>query len=157
MEPTSDQLWDLFRALSFIRQQSRALSRDEPGLDGVSVALLSLAAQRESLRPSEVAEELQLTRPAVTRHLRALEDAGAIRLEADPGDGRSWLVRVLPEGFAQLQRFRERIVGIYGELLADWKPADLDRLTVLLTRLGESMARRPRSAPVRPSRRRGRG
>jgi DNA-binding MarR family transcriptional regulator len=150
MEATTDRFWDLFQALSFIRQQSRALSRTETELDGVSVGLLSLAAQRAHLRPSEVAEELQLHRSMVSRQLQALESAGAIRLVADPDDGRSWRVEVLPAGFAQLREFREAIVRIYGELLDDWPSEDVARLTTLLTRLGESMARRPR--PRRPAR-----
>lgn len=159
MEATSDRFWDLYRALSFIRQRSRVLSRTESDLDGISVGLLSIAAQRGRLRPSEVADELQLNRSVVSRHLQSLEEAGAIRLVEDPADGRAWLVEVLPAGFAELRRFRAAITRIYGELLADWPPEDVDTLTALLVRLGESMARRhprrigsPRSSTRRRTR-----
>lgn len=117
-------------------------------LDGVSVGLLSLAAQRERLRPSDVATELQVTRPVVSRHLQALESSGAIRMVEDPDDGRAWFVEVMPEGFAMLQRFRDSIIELYADVLGDWEADDVERLTSLLVRLGESMATR-RPAPRR--------
>lgn len=44
---------------------------------------------REVRRPSRIAQELGLSRPAVSRHLRLLREAGLIEWRAYPGDGRS--------------------------------------------------------------------
>ena len=45
-------------------------------------------------RPSRLAEELGLSRPAIARQMRLLEDAGLIARHEVPGDGRGVLYTI---------------------------------------------------------------
>jgi DNA-binding transcriptional ArsR family regulator len=49
------------------------------------------------LRPAELADRLQTSRPALTRHLRVLRDAGLVHEVPDPADGRSRTLHLRPE------------------------------------------------------------
>ena len=52
--------------------------------------------------PSELAERERVQRPTVTRVLARLEEAGLVDRAADPGDRRSSLVSISPDGRALL-------------------------------------------------------
>lgn len=49
-----------------------------------------------SLRPTTIAREIGLSRPAVSRQLRLLREAGLIDRTRSLFDGRAWLYRVRP-------------------------------------------------------------
>lgn len=53
----------------------------------------------------ELAEELPVTRPAVSQHLRVLKDAGLV---TDVADGNRRLYRIDPTGLAELHAYVER-------------------------------------------------
>ena len=63
-----------------------------------TLSLLQLVASRQPLRPSEIAEVHGVHPSLVTRQVRELEDAGLVRVAADPADGRSCLVTLTPAG-----------------------------------------------------------
>lgn len=52
----------------------------------------------------EIASQFEVTRPAVSQHLRVLVDAGLL---AERRDGTRRLYRARPEGFADLRAFLE--------------------------------------------------
>lgn len=54
-------------------------------------------------RASELADELGLSRPAMSRHLRLLRDGGLIEADEDATDARARLYRLRPEPFALLR------------------------------------------------------
>lgn len=68
--------------------------RNGPGMallaDPVRLRIIALLATA-SRRPSAIARELGLGRPATTRHLKLLRDAGLIVAHRSPIDGR-WIV-----------------------------------------------------------------
>jgi hypothetical protein len=64
------------------RQGRPAILCDMPKRNGRGIA-------RQVRRPSRIALELGLSRPAVSRQLRLLREAGLIDWRAHPGDGRA--------------------------------------------------------------------
>ena len=50
----------------------------------------------------EIAEQFHVTRPAISRHLRVLKDAGLVRQEKS---GREILYRLDPEAIAEVRRW----------------------------------------------------
>ncbi len=54
----------------------------------------------EGLRPSELADRLQVSKQSVNDLLRDLEARGYLVLETDPGDGRARVVRLTDRGRA---------------------------------------------------------
>jgi DNA-binding MarR family transcriptional regulator len=104
-------------------------------------SLLATIAREGPLTPSALAELERLSRPGVTRMLGKLEAAGLVEGAPAPGDGRSRLVSLTPEGRA-LRKLRHARKSAYLEdVLAAASPQELDLLaeasSVLLRLLDE--------------------
>jgi DNA-binding transcriptional ArsR family regulator len=65
--------------------------------------ILELVRDRE-LPVGEIASKFDVTRPAISQHLRVLKDAGLV---ADRREGTRRYYRALPEGLAELRAFIE--------------------------------------------------
>jgi DNA-binding transcriptional ArsR family regulator len=65
----------------------------------------------------ELADELPVSRPAVSQHLRALKDAGLV---VDRAAGTRRIYHVNPDGVANLRRYLDRI---WGDALAAFQAA----------------------------------
>ncbi len=61
----------------------------------------------DGLRPSQLAERLQLSKQAVNDSLRDFESLGLIRLERDPADGRARIIRFTEVGWRFYQEAAE--------------------------------------------------
>lgn len=66
-------------------------------------AILRLVWERE-LSAGEVASHFEVSRPAISQHLRVLREAGLV---SDRRDGTRRLYRARPEGLAEVRRFFE--------------------------------------------------
>lgn len=102
--------------------------------------LLQVIAAGEGMRPSDIADQRSVHRSLVTRQLRELEDAGYVQFAGDPDDGRSWLVALTPGGREEMRRLQEVGLERFAMFVADWEPAEVRQLTVLLEKLTSSMA-----------------
>jgi DNA-binding MarR family transcriptional regulator len=105
-----------------------------------TLSLLQLVADRQPIRPSEIAEVQDVHPSLITRQVRELEDAGHVQVAADPADGRSCLVTLTPTGAGELQRLTQSGLDRFGSFVADWPPGDVQMLTALLDKLRNSMA-----------------
>lgn len=63
----------------------------------------------EPRQPSELAEELELSRPATSRHLKVLREAGIVEIETNEDDARTRTVRLNPEGLEPLREWLEEV------------------------------------------------
>lgn len=72
-------------------------------------------------RSSELADALATPRPAMSRHLRVLAEAGLVDERPVPGDhrGRSYALRA--EGFAGARGFLAELEGFWSDQLAAFK------------------------------------
>jgi len=104
-----------------------------------ALSLLQVIADRDGIRPSDIAD-LQLVHPSlVTRQVRELEDAGLARVTQDPQDGRSWLVRLTPAGQQEMGRLQQVGLDRFALFVAGWEPGEVQALTALLGKLTTSM------------------
>ena len=76
--------------------------------------ILEIVRQRE-LSAGEIAEHFDVSRPAISQHLKVLKDA---ELLAERRDGARRLYRVRPEGLAELRDFLD---SFWADRLADLK------------------------------------
>ena len=104
-----------------------------------TLSLLQLVADRQPIRPSEIAEVQDVHPSLVTRQVRELEDAGHVQVAADPADGRSCLVTLTPAGAGELQRLTQVGLDRFALFVADWSPGDVQMLTTLLDKLRNSI------------------
>ncbi|WP_194912513.1 MarR family winged helix-turn-helix transcriptional regulator [Catenulispora rubra] len=139
MEVNDGSVLALLGQLSAVARHVRRGTEQNPA-DETTMRVLALAAQRDGARPSEVAVMLDVAHPSVTRHVKRLEEAGYVRIEADPSDGRSYLIHPTATGSALLEDFRLRLVARFTPVLEGWDPAEVDSLTAALARLNDAMA-----------------
>lgn len=132
-----------------VRRQIAAAVR-EAGFEDVSQAHVSLFRYPglDGSRPTDLAEELQISKQAVNDLLRDLERRGYIRREIDAGDRRSRLIRLTPRGVelegAILNAARDAEVSLEGQL----GPAKLGSLRATLIEAAAALGaeeRRPES------------
>ena len=67
--------------------------------------ILRLVRDRE-LSVGEIAEHFEVTRPAISQHLRVLKDAGLV---SDRPQGTRRMYRALPEGLAEVRAYLEGV------------------------------------------------
>jgi DNA-binding transcriptional ArsR family regulator len=72
-------------------------------------------------RPSEVAEALSMSRPAMSRHLRVLRKAGLIAQEALEEDARARLIQLRTEPLSELRSWVEEVEAMWGDQLQAFK------------------------------------
>ena len=72
-------------------------------------------------RPSEVADALSMSRPAISRHLRVLRRAGLVAQEALEEDARARLVSLRTEPLTRLRAWVEDVEAMWADQLEAFK------------------------------------
>ncbi len=149
MQATRDEVRQLAEAVTtLVEGAHRGMART---FDVTRIGLLRLAAGGP-VRPSDVADVLDVNPSTVTRYVRALEDEGHVRVTGDPADRRSCLVAATIDGCAELARFDEAGLDVFAAVVHDWSAEDVRQFARLIDRLAGAWTER---GPVqtRPARR----
>jgi DNA-binding MarR family transcriptional regulator len=109
----------------------------EPG----AFLVLHAVACHGPVRPSELADRLQLDASTVSRHLRNLERADLVVRGADPTDRRAARVCVSAAGETVLAEGFQARQALVARAFAAWDVEDREALVSLLTRLADDMSR----------------
>ena len=72
-------------------------------------------------RPSEVADALGMTRPAMSRHLRVLRNAGLVQQAILDSDARARLIELRQPAFTQLRAWLQDVEAFWGDQLEAFK------------------------------------
>src|SRR5215203_658937 len=126
--------------LAITRTSRRLRQEAGSGLSPTLTAALATIDRHGPLTPSELAQRERVQRPTVTRLVARLEELGLLARAADPGDRRSSLLSVTPEGRALLETMRDRKDAYLASRLAGLDPGEraaLDRAAAILERLLE--------------------
>lgn len=73
------------------------------------------------LRPSEVADALSMSRPAMSRHLRVLRGAGLVEEELIESDARGRMLRLRRQPFEQLRGWIDEVERFWADQLGAFK------------------------------------
>ena len=86
-------------------------------------ARLEIVAQlrREPQRPSELADALSLSRPALSRHLRILREAGLVSESLLEDDARARLYELDPDRFRDAQAWLDDVMAFWDDQLQAFK------------------------------------
>ena len=90
-------------------------------LDATAVrAVYTLGLRGGSARPSEIADEVHLSRPSASKLIARLRDAGLIERDRDESDGRAGIVALTPAGRQAFDRLFDAGVQMIGHAIAQW-------------------------------------
>jgi DNA-binding MarR family transcriptional regulator len=95
------------------------------------------------MRLSELAAAVQLDVSTASRQVRTLADGGFLESAGDPEDGRARLLQVTEQGRAEAAQVVHDLGEVLGGALQHWAAADVEQLTVLLTRLADDLLADP--------------
>ena len=109
-----------------------AADRVHPGMLPGTFKVLSLIARSGSTTLSALTEHLTSDKGLVSRSVSELEGLGLVARTLDPGDRRSRLITVTPEGAERLAVARAPQKGRLFTVLEDWSIDDIRHLTRLL-------------------------
>lgn len=134
---------DMEEQLSFLWRRARAngnkvAKQVHPDMEPGAYGLLAALQRRGTLRLTELAAEIGVGKPSVSRQVKLLEELGVLTKVADPADGRAQSITLTEDGARQLATAQDSRQHIFRDLLADWPDAELQTLAGLLTKLNRS-------------------
>ncbi len=95
----------------------------------------------QGTRSTDLAQRSGLTKQAIAKIVKQLEADGLLLREADPTDGRAFLVRFTPRGLDRLQetrRMAEQVETTYADLLGKDELEHLRHLLLKLVRASQA-------------------
>jgi len=135
-------LQSLGRSLRRSRSHEFVLAEARVDVDRAGMAVLYvLHAQASDLRLTEIADELHIEAPAVTRKVQQLEKLGLIARSQDPEDGRATRLGLTPSGRRAIKRILVARRQWLTRLLADWPAAEQIEFARLLRRFTDDFDR----------------
>ncbi|AOX66579.1 MULTISPECIES: MarR family winged helix-turn-helix transcriptional regulator [unclassified Curtobacterium] len=139
------------RLAAAVGRINRRARTDSASLGYGIVSALATIQREGPLRPGDLSRIEVVTKPTMTRILTELEQRGFIEREADPRDGRAFMVTATPEGIAAVERARSTRTGIVAELIAELPDTDVDAIAAALDAL-ERVAQGERTQEAHTSR-----
>jgi DNA-binding MarR family transcriptional regulator len=133
----NEQILQLTRAMHALRTHVAAHSPG--GMPWSTYTLLFHLVAGGPQRARALAECSYVDPSTVSRQVDQLVRLGLVERRADPADGRATLLAATEAGFAVRRRMLEVRSRMVADLLTDWDPEDVERLTTLLTRLNEEV------------------
>ena len=118
------ELHSFVRSLKQVRLHEYLLTKARVDVDRAGMALLYvLYVEGTSLRLTDLAEQLQIEAPAVTRKAQHLERSGLVSRTPDPNDGRVTQLQLTTQGRRTINRILTVRRDWLTTLLADWPQA----------------------------------
>ena len=110
-------------------------------LDRVGCLVLKAVATVGSVRITDLARELGVEVPTMSRHVANLTQAGYLQKAPDPADGRVWWVRLTGKGEETIGRLDATRRQMLSNVFSNWTRSDRDILVDLLDRFCSDLTR----------------
>jgi DNA-binding MarR family transcriptional regulator len=123
----------------------RRVAREDPvsGLSAARLSALSVLVFGGPRTLGELAAAERVRPPTMTSIVRGLQDAGLVRREADPRDGRVVRVHATPSGERVLLRARERRIASLADHLSALSSEELGRVQEAAELVERALAQQP--------------
>jgi DNA-binding MarR family transcriptional regulator len=123
----------------------RRVAREDPasGLSASRLSALSVLVFGGPCTLGELAAAERVRPPTMTSIVRGLEDAGLVRRQADPRDGRVARVRATAKGERILQHARERRIANLAERLGSLTPDEVAHVHEAAELIERALAQQP--------------
>jgi DNA-binding MarR family transcriptional regulator len=145
---SEDSCAELLVRLSDMGSVMKAVKRDLPFTGSrAGLTLLVALGRCGPLRMGELAEMFEIDQSVISRHVADLEERRLVERTPNPRDGRSWYVRLAPDGKRVTEEMLTHVRHLLASTLDDWTDEDIVELSGLLARFRTSFdARRARVA-----------
>jgi DNA-binding MarR family transcriptional regulator len=121
--------------LTRARRHDRLVADAGVPVDRAAVPILRLLSESEPLRPGELAVQLAVEAPHVTRQVQRLEKVGYVERVGDPDDRRAYRIQLTQAGRDATDCIRQAGQRYLQEALAAWSPQDQRQLAELFHRM----------------------
>ena len=136
----------LERSLALLGRRAgpvHAIIADRAGvsLDRVACLVLKAVAAGRSVRITDLARELGVEVPTMSRHVANLTQSGYLEKTSDPGDGRVWWVELTTKGQDTIERLERVRRQLLSSVFSTWTRSDRDVFVDLLDRFSGDLTR----------------
>jgi DNA-binding MarR family transcriptional regulator len=138
---SEDSCRELLVRLSDLNAVIKTVRRDlPPSAPRAGLSLLMAVRRHGELCIGDLCGLLEVGPSVVSRHVADLEERGWVERVPNPRDGRSWYLRVTPEGERAVEESLTRAGHQLAVTLNDWTDEEIAELSGLLARLRTSFA-----------------
>lgn len=124
------------------RSISNQLSREvHPDMEPAAYGLLSVIRKEGTIRLTDLAINIGVGKPSVSRQIAFLEGLGLVSKEADPLDGRAQSIRLTPKGEEKMHEVQDARRQVFRERLGEWPLGDLQELARYMAKLNATYER----------------
>jgi DNA-binding MarR family transcriptional regulator len=129
-----------FQALKRPGAWARITARAGVQIDRPSAGILHALKHQDGCRLNDVASQLGIEAPSVTRKTQELELAGLVRRRRDPEDGRAVDLQLTARGRTVSRKLDEARRADMQDVLASWPAADRRRFVKLFDRFSQDVS-----------------
>ncbi|WP_248761757.1 MarR family winged helix-turn-helix transcriptional regulator [Pseudarthrobacter sp. SSS035] len=118
------------------RSVSHQLSRQvHPDMEPAAYGLLSVIRREGPIRLTDLALNIGVGKPSVSRQIAFLESIGLVFKEADPLDGRAQSIRLTEKGEEKMHQVQDARRQDFRERLGEWPVGELQTLAEYMAKL----------------------
>lgn len=137
---------DVEHQISLFWRRARAISNRlsrqvHPDLEPAAYGLLTVIRQEGPIRLTDLATNIGVGKPSVSRQIAFLESIGLVAKEADPLDGRAQAIRLTAKGEETMHQVQDARRQVFRERLGEWPVEDLQSLAGLMAKLNSTYER----------------
>lgn len=128
--------------LSLLWRRSRAVSYQlarevHPDLEPAAYGLLAILDREGPMRLTDLAANIGVGKPSVSRQIAFLEKIDMVHKLDDPLDGRAQLINLTSKGTGRIRTSQSARKKAMDDRLAAWSPADVRQFARLLGKFNE--------------------
>lgn len=118
------------------RSVSQQLSRQvHPDMEPAAYGLLTVIRREGPIRLTDLALNIGVGKPSVSRQIAFLESLGLVFKEADPLDGRAQAIRLTEKGEEKMHQVQDARRQVFRERLGEWPVGELQTLAEYVAKL----------------------
>ncbi|MGM9473698.1 MarR family winged helix-turn-helix transcriptional regulator [Pseudarthrobacter sp. YS3] len=118
------------------RSVSQQLSRQvHPDMEPAAYGLLAVIRREGPIRLTDLALNIGVGKPSVSRQIAFLESLGLVSKEADPLDGRAQAIRLTEKGEERMHQVQDARRQVFRERLGEWPVGELQTLAEYMAKL----------------------
>jgi DNA-binding MarR family transcriptional regulator len=115
---------------------SQQLSRQvDPDMEPAAYGLLAVIRREAPIRLTDLAQNIGVGKPSISRQIAFLESIGLVSKEADPLDGRAQAIRLTAKGEDKMHQVQDARRQDFRERLGEWPVEELQTLGEYMAKL----------------------